>query len=292
VSQLELLSESRCFGGSQRRYRHQARELGCSMVFGVYLPPAALDGEAVPALYWLSGLTCTDENFSQKAGAQRRAAELGLALVMPDTSPRGAAVPGDPEGSWDFGHGAGFYVDASAAPWASHYRMHSYVVEELPRCVEAALPLNGRRSISGHSMGGHGALVAALRHPGRYRAVSAFAPIASPSRCPWGRKALGHLLGPEGDGWQKWDATGLLAAGRLAWGSAEACGAPLPILVDQGTADPFLDTQLHPQALAAAAAAAGQPLTLRLQEGYDHSYFCIASFIDDHLQHHARALQG
>ncbi|EDY38735.1 S-formylglutathione hydrolase [Cyanobium sp. PCC 7001] len=290
MSPLELLSDSRCFGGSQRRYRHQSRELACSMVFGVFLPPAALQGAQVPAVYWLSGLTCTDENMAQKAGAQRLAAELGLALVLPDTSPRGAAVPDDPDGGWDFGHGAGFYVDATEAPWSRHYRMHSYVVEELPRLVEAELPLTPRRSICGHSMGGHGALVAALRHPGRYGAVSAFAPIANPSACPWGQKAFTHLLGPDPATWQGWDAAALLRAGHRALGPDG--DTPLPILVDQGTADPFLQSQLHPEALREAAAAAGQPLELRLQEGYDHSYYGIASFIADHLAWHARALLG
>jgi S-formylglutathione hydrolase len=290
LTPLALLSDSRCFGGSQRRYRHISEELHCPMVFGVFLPPAALEGQRVPALYWLSGLTCTDENMAQKAGAQRLAADLGLALVLPDTSPRGAEVPGDPDGGWDFGHGAGFYVDATEAPWSRHYRMHTYVVEELPRLVEAELPITARRSICGHSMGGHGALVAALRHPGRYCAVSAFAPIANPGACPWGQKAFTHLLGPDPAAWQGWDATTLLRGGQRAIGPDGA--TPLPILVDQGTADPFLDSQLHPEALAAAASAAGQPLELRLQQGYDHSYFGIASFIADHLGRHARALKA
>lgn len=277
---LELLSENRCFGGIHRRYRHHSHTLKGAMVFAVFLPPAALAGARVPALWWLSGLTCSDENFMQKAGAQRRAAQLGLALVAPDTSPRGEHVPTDPEGGWDFGHGAGFYVDATQEPWRRHYRMHSYVVHELPQLLEAELPLNGRRGISGHSMGGHGALVCALRNPERYQSVSAFAPIANPSGCPWGQKALGHLLGPDPASWAAWDACRLLAAGHTT----------APLLVDQGTADPFLESQLHPQALAEAAAAAGQPLELRLQSGYDHSYFTVASFIDDHLEHHARAL--
>jgi S-formylglutathione hydrolase len=288
---LELLSENRCFGGLHRRYRHHSSQLNAAMVFAVFLPPQALAGERVPALWWLSGLTCTDENFMQKAGALRRAAQLGLALVAPDTSPRGEQVPSDPEGGWDFGHGAGFYVDACASPWSSHYRMHSYVVQELPELLERELSLNGRRGISGHSMGGHGALVCALRNPGRYQSVSAFAPIANPSGCPWGQKALGHLLGPDPRGWAAWDACRLLDGGHTL--QAPGPGRPLPLLlVDQGTADSFLETQLHPQALIEAAAAAGQPLELRLQPGYDHSYFFIASFIDDHLNHHARALVG
>lgn len=284
MTTLSLLSENRCFGGVHRRYRHRSEALACEMVVAVYLPPQALAGARVPALHWLSGLTCTDENVMQKAGAQRLAAELGLAIVAPDTSPRGEGVPGDPEGSWDFGLGAGFYVDATEAPWARHYRMHSYVVEELPALVEAELPLDGRRGISGHSMGGHGALVAALRHPGRYRSVSAFAPISHPSACPWGRKAFGHLLGPDEARWRAWDATALLQDG------AASGAAALPLLVDQGSADPFLAEQLLPERLEEAAAAAGHPLELRRRQGYDHSYFFIASFIDDHLRHHARAL--
>jgi S-formylglutathione hydrolase len=279
-SMLTLLSENRSFGGVHRRYRHHSAALNCEMTFAVYLPPQALSGARVPALHWLSGLTCTDENFMQKAGAHRLAAELGLALLAPDTSPRGPEVPGDPDGAWDFGHGAGFYLNATEAPWAAHYRMHDYVVDELPALVEAHLPLNGRRGISGHSMGGHGALICALRHPGRYRSASAFAPISHPSDCPWGRKAFGRYLGAEQTAWQEWDAVSLIGHG------AER----LPLLVDQGTEDPFLDTQLRPGALVEAAEAAGYPLTLRLQKGYDHSYFFIASFIDDHLRHHAAAL--
>jgi S-formylglutathione hydrolase len=280
---LTLLSENRCFGGAHRRYRHRSVALQVDMVLAVFLPPQALRGEEVPALYWLSGLTCTDENFMQKAGAQRHAAELGIALVAPDTSPRGEEVPGDPEGAWDFGHGAGFYLNASEAPWDRHYRMHDYVVMELPALLERALPLNDRRGISGHSMGGHGALVCALRNPGRYRSLSAFAPISHPAGCPWGEKAFGRYLGPDRSAWAEWDAS-LLIGGDLQ--------ERLPLLVDQGTADAFLDTQLRPQDLSAAAEAAGHPLNLRLQEGYDHSYFFIASFIDDHLRHHAAALLG
>jgi S-formylglutathione hydrolase len=285
---MELLTENRCFGGLNRRYRVRSEELAGDTVFAVFLPPEALEGLRVPALYWLSGLTCTDENFMQKAGAQRLAAELGLALVAPDTSPRGEAVPGDPEGSWDFGHGAGFYVDASQEPWSRHYRMQSYVSTELPELLEAQLPLDpARRGISGHSMGGHGALVTAIRHPGRYSSVSAFAPIANPSRCPWGRKAFSHLLGNDPQEWQAWDASALLAAGR---GPQGPDGQLLPMLVDQGSADGFLESQLHPQALEAAVAASGHPLRLRRQPDYDHSYYFVASFIDDHLRHHAASL--
>lgn len=273
------IASNRCFGGWHRRFRHRSAALGCDMVFAVYLPPQAENGR-VPALYWLSGLTCTDENFMQKAGAMRAAAQLGLAIVAPDTSPRGPDVPADPEGAWDFGLGAGFYVNATQPPWSRHYRMHDYVVRELPALVEATLPVSDRRGVSGHSMGGHGALICALRNPGRYRSVSAFAPIANPAAVPWGEKAFGRFFGSDTARWQEWDATALLA------GAAER----LPLLVDQGDADSFLESQLRPETLRRAAEAAGHPLTLRLQPGYDHSYFFIASFIDDHLRHHAAAL--
>lgn len=280
---LEILASQKSFGGWHKRIRHRSQALACDMVFAVYLPPQAeRPGARLPVLYWLSGLTCTDENFMQKAGAQRLAAELGLIIVAPDTSPRGAGVPGDPDGAWDFGHGAGFYLDATQAPWSRHYRMHDYVVQELPALVEAHFPACGRRAISGHSMGGHGALVCALRNPGRYRSVSAFAPISNPMQCPWGEKAFSRYLGADRAQWRQWDACALLAQ----------AGERLPLLVDQGEDDGFLAEQLRPAALQAAAAAAGHPLTLRLQPGYDHSYYFIASFIDDHLRHHARALAG
>ena len=279
---LEIISSNKSFGGWHNRYRHHSATLNCDMVFAVYLPPQAEQGKKLPVLYWLSGLTCTDENFMQKAGAQRLAAELGLVLVAPDTSPRGAEVPGDPDGAWDFGHGAGFYLNASEQPWAQHYRMHDYVVHELPALIEASFPVSDRRGISGHSMGGHGALVCALRNPGRYRSLSVFAPIANPSNCPWGEKAFSRYLGSDRDSWRQWDACALLATASKR----------LPILVDQGEADSFLAGQLKPEVLRAAAAAAGHPLTLRLQPGYDHSYYFIASFIDDHLRHHAAALNG
>ncbi|HEY8330968.1 MAG TPA: S-formylglutathione hydrolase [Pseudomonas sp.] len=279
---LEIISSNKSFGGWHNRYRHRSATLNCEMVFAVYLPPQAEPGAKLPVLYWLSGLTCTDENFMQKAGAQRLAAELGLVLVAPDTSPRGAEVPGDPDGAWDFGHGAGFYLNATEQPWAQHYRMHDYVVHELPALVEASFPVSDRRGISGHSMGGHGALVCALRNPGRYRSLSAFAPIGNPSSCPWGEKAFSRYLGSDRDSWRQWDACALLATASKR----------LPILVDQGEADSFLAIQLKPEVLRAAAAAVGHPLTLRLQPGYDHSYYFIASFIDDHLRHHAAALHG
>ncbi|MBN8455170.1 S-formylglutathione hydrolase [Accumulibacter sp.] len=277
---LEELAANRCHGGWHRRYRHHSPTVGCAMVFAVYLPPQA-ESRPVPALYWLSGLTCSDENFMQKAGAMRVAAELGLALVAPDTSPRGDDVPGDPQGCWDFGHGAGFYLNATELPWRQHYRMHDYVVHELPQLVEASLPIDDRRGISGHSMGGHGALVCALRNPGRYRSLSALAPICHPLASPWGEKAFANYLGVDRESWKEWDACELIAV----------ASERLPLLVDQGLADPFLTTQLLPELLQQACAAAGQPLTLRLQPGYDHSYYFIASFIDDHLRHHAAALR-
>ena len=279
---LENLACQKSFGGWHKRYRHYSSTLSCAMQFAVYLPPQAAQGAKLPVLYWLSGLTCTDENFMQKAGAQRLAAELGLIIVVPDTSPRGAAVPGDPDGAWDFGHGAGFYLNATQQPWAQHYQMHDYVVHELPALIEANFPVSNRRGISGHSMGGHGALVCALRNPGRYQSLSAFAPISNPMDCAWGEKAFSRFLGEDRSRWCEWDACALLAQ----------ASEKLPILVDQGDGDDFLANQLKPAALQAAAQAAGHPLTLRLQPGYDHSYYFIASFIDDHLRHHAQALNG
>ncbi|WAG77979.1 S-formylglutathione hydrolase [Metapseudomonas furukawaii] len=279
---LEIVSSNKSFGGWHKRYRHRSSTLNCDMVFAVYLPPQAEQGARLPVLYWLSGLTCTDENFMQKAGAQRLAAELGLIIVAPDTSPRGAEVPGDPDGAWDFGLGAGFYVNATQEPYARHYRMHDYVVHELPALIEENFPVSEKRGISGHSMGGHGALVCALRNPGRYQSTSAFAPISNPMTCPWGEKALGRYLGNDRSRWREWDACALLAE----------TNEKLPILVDQGDRDDFLVNQLKPEALQAAARSAGYPLTLRLQPGYDHSYYFIASFIDDHLRHHAEALSA
>lgn len=275
---LETVSENRCFDGWVRRYRHRSEVLDCDMVFGVYLPPQA-EREPVPVLYWLSGLTCTDENFMQKAGAQRAAAELGLAIVCPDTSPRGTDLPGEHE-SYDFGSGAGFYLNATQPPWDRHYRMYDYVRDELPALAEAELPVTAARSVSGHSMGGHGALICALKNPGRYRSVSAFAPVANPCDVPWGRKAFGNYLGDDEQRWREWDATHLI----------RGKGTKLPILVDQGEADNFLEEQLRPERLEAACQEAGVPLDLRRRPGYDHSYFFIATFIEDHLRHHARAL--
>lgn len=276
---MEMIEQAKMFGGWQRRYRHASASTGCDMMVSVYLPPQAERGP-VPVVYWLSGLTCTDQNFVTKAGAQRYAAELGLALVTPDTSPRGDSVADDPD--FDLGQGAGFYVNATREPWASHYRMYDYVVDELPR-VLAGLPLDLARSgICGHSMGGHGALVIALRNPGRYRAVSAFAPICAPTRCPWGEKAFSAYLGGAREEWREYDACELLA------GADER----LPLLVDQGDADGFLQEQLRPELLEQACARYSHPLTLRRQPGYDHSYYFIASFIGDHLRHHALALTG
>ncbi len=277
---IERLEHRACFGGWQDVYRHDSATLGCAMNVAVYLPPQAQGGARLPVLYWLSGLTCTEQNFIVKAGAQRYAAEHGVILVAPDTSPRGDGVP-DADG-YDLGQGAGFYVDAEALPWARHYRMHDYVANELPAWVEANFPAGGARAISGHSMGGHGALVIALKHPGRYRSVSAFSPIVAPTQVPWGEKAFAAYLGPDREAWKAWDAVELIAT------AAEK----LPILIDQGQADEFLDTQLRPWLLQAAAEAAGHPLLLRMQPGHDHSYYFIASFIGEHIAHHAAALKA
>ena len=275
-----LVSQSKCFGGTQSVYRHEARETRCAMRFGVFLPPQA-QTHRVPVLYWLSGLTCTEENFITKAGAQRVAAELGLAIIAPDTSPRGLNVPGEAD-SYDLGLGAGFYVDATQAPWSQGYRMYSYVTAELREVVASAFPVDpARTGIFGHSMGGHGALTIALKNPQLYKSVSAFAPIASPMRCPWGMKALTAYLGSDQNGWHDYDATALIE--KRGW-------AGPPILVDQGTQDQFLETQLMPELLAQACEHKGVRLDLRRQEGYDHSYYFIASFIEDHLRFHAAAL--
>ena len=277
---LDVIAQNRSFGGTQTIFRHQSSQTGTPMRFAAYVPPQAEHGK-VPVFWFLSGLTCTEENFTVKAGAQRVAAELGLMIVAPDTSPRGEGVPGDPDGSYDFGLGAGFYVDATVAPYAANYRMRSYIESELPALVAANLPADmGRQSISGHSMGGHGAITIALRNPGRFRAVSAFAPIASPIDCPWGQKALSGYLGSDKSAWRAYDSTALMDDGHR-----------MPaLLVDQGLADNFLVNQLKPELLEAACARAGIDLSLRRQEGYDHSYYFIASFIEDHLRYHAAAL--
>ncbi|MGE0621839.1 MAG: S-formylglutathione hydrolase [Pseudomonadales bacterium] len=278
---MEVVGENRIFGGIQGVYRHQSTATGTPMTFSVFVPPGS-PGERRPVLYWLSGLTCTEENFTVKAGAQRVAAELGIVVVAPDTSPRGEGVPDDPNGAWDFGLGAGFYVDATAAPWHRHYRMRTYVESELPALVASRFPVDpDRQAISGHSMGGHGALTVALRNPERFRSVSAFAPIASPMHCPWGEKALGGYLGPDRSTWRSYDACALIEDGARV----------RDILVDQGTDDTFLDTQLRPELLEAACRRAGIPLTLRRQPGYDHSYYFIASFIEDHLRWHGERLR-
>jgi S-formylglutathione hydrolase len=278
---IETISEQACFGGTQGFYRHRSVETGTDMRFAVYLPPQA-QSASVPVLWFLAGLTCTEENFIVKAGAQRVAAELGIALVAPDTSPRGADVPGDPENAYDFGLGAGFYVDATQAPWSTHYRMYSYVARELPGLLRGRFPLDlARQGISGHSMGGHGALTLALRNPGAYRSVSAFAPIVAPSTVPWGIKALGRYLGEDRSTWAAHDACELVRSGHRS---------PI-ILIDQGDADRFLAEQLRPELFEDACAAVGQPLLLRRQPGYDHSYYFIASFIEDHLRWHAQALK-
>jgi S-formylglutathione hydrolase len=278
---LELLSSNKSFAGWHKQYQHSSSVLNCAMRFAVYLPPQTSQGSKVPVLYWLSGLTCTDENFMQKAGAFRAAAELGIAIVAPDTSPRGEGVADAPDGAYDLGWGAGFYVNATQAPWAEHYRMYDYVLHELPELVEQNFPVTKQRAISGHSMGGHGALVLALNNPARFSSVSAFSPIANPVNCPWGQKAFSAYLGDNRDDWQAYDASELMAR-----------GGTVPALVDQGEADNFLTEQLKPGALQAAADNSGYPLTLRLQPGYDHSYYFIASFIAEHLQFHARHWAG
>ncbi|HEY8386730.1 MAG TPA: S-formylglutathione hydrolase [Porticoccaceae bacterium] len=277
---MERVGSNKCFGGWQQRYRHRSLVLDCDMVFSIYLPPQAEQGR-VPVLYWLSGLTCTDENFVTKAGAQQFAAQHGIAIVAPDTSPRGEGVPDDPDGAWDFGLGAGFYVNATQEPWSHHYRMYDYVANELPSLVEANFPVDAQRvAISGHSMGGHGALTIALKNPDRFKAVSAFAPICSPLNCPWGEKALSRYLGADRESWKQYDTCELVAVARER----------LPVLVDQGDKDDFLVEQLKPELLEAVAREVGYPMTIRMQPGYDHSYFFIASFIGEHLAFHARHL--
>ena len=277
---LELVSSAKSFGGQQNVYRHASRETRTDMVVGVYLPPQAEAEDPLPVLYYLSGLTCTHANVTDKGGFQRVCAELGLIFVAPDTSPRGPDVPDDP--GYDFGQGAGFYVDASEAPFAANYRMYSYITGELPSLLDEHLPIDpARQGITGHSMGGHGALTVALRNPGRYRSVSAFAPIVAPSQVPWGEKALGRYLGTDRAAWRKHDSVALIEDGhRLN-----------EILIDQGTSDNFLEEQLKPDLLETACRDAGIPLTLRMQHGYDHSYFFISTFMEDHLRWHAERLE-
>jgi S-formylglutathione hydrolase len=278
---METVSVTRAHGGTQHVVRHASRATGTDMTFSVFVPPQADDGAARPVVWYLSGLTCTHANVTEKGEYRRACAELGLVFVAPDTSPRGAEVPDEP--AYDFGQGAGFYVDATEPPFAAHYRMHAYVAEELPDVVAAAFPIDrSRQAIMGHSMGGHGALTIALRHPGRYRSVSALAPIVAPSQVPWGEKALARYLGPDRAAWRAHDAVGLIED-----------GARVPeILVDQGEADAFLAEQLRPELLDRACADAGIALQLRMQPGYDHSYYFISTFMADHLAWHAARLRG
>jgi S-formylglutathione hydrolase len=277
LTKIETIKE---FGGYLNRYQHQSDNCQCQMTFSVYLPPQAQQ-QKVPAVYWLSGLTCSDDNVRTKAGAQRYAAELGIALVMPDTSPRGDDVPDEPE-RYDLGQGAGFYVNATVEPWAQHYQMYDYVTRELPALVEAELPIiPGLKSITGHSMGGHGALICGLRESGAYRSVSAFSPICHPIICGWGEGCFGAYLGNDQKNWKQYDATELVKNGA----------EPIPMLIDQGTADEFLADQLHPKALLDACSERGFPIELRMQDGYDHSYHFISTFIGEHLAYHAKALQ-
>jgi S-formylglutathione hydrolase len=281
MERMERVEQHASFGGRQEVWVHTSARLGCDMKVAVYLPEPALRGQKCPVLYWLSGLTCSEQNFITKAGAQAHAAHHGFIVVACDTSPRGAAVADDP--AYDLGQGAGFYLNATQAPWASHYRMQDYVAEELPDLIERHFPTNHSRGIFGHSMGGHGALITALRHPGRYRSVSAFSPIVAPSQVPWGHKALTAYLGSDRASWSAWDAVELLRTPLVE---------RLPLLVDQGDADEFLSAQLQPERLQAACDATGHPLTLRLQPGHDHSYYFIATFLGDHFQHHAAYLRG
>lgn len=279
MTTIEIVSEQACFGGVQGFYRHDSTTCHGPMRFAVYQPPQAAQG-ACPVLYYLAGLTCTEETAAIKAGAQRLAAALGMVLVMPDTSPRDTAIEGA-TGDWEFGEGAGFYVDATQSPWSTRFRMHSYVVDELPALIAEHFPIDpSRRSIFGHSMGGHGALTMALKYPTRFRSVSAFAPIVAPSQVPWGRKALPRYLGPDERAWADYDACELVRRQIF----------PGTILIDQGEADKFLDGQLRPELFDQACAESGQALSLRRHPGYDHSYYFISSFIDDHLHHHAKAL--
>jgi S-formylglutathione hydrolase len=275
---IEQISSNKMFDGWNKQFKHTSSSLNCDMRFAIYLPPQANNSQKVPVLYWLSGLTCTDENFMHKAGAQRIAAELGIAIIAPDTSPRGDAVA-DSDG-YDIGKGAGFYVNATEKPWSDHYQMYDYVLNELPQLIEAHFPVNNIRSIAGHSMGGHGALVLALRNPTRFQSVSAFSPICNPVNSPWGKKALAAYLGNDTKNWEEYDAS-------LLMGQAKQF---VPALVDQGDADQFLQEQLQPDALVAAANSSGYPLQLKHHEGYDHSYFFIASFIEQHLRFHAKYL--
>jgi len=277
---MERISANRMFNGIHEVWRHSSQACACTMQFSIYLPPQA-QHQRVPALYWLSGLTCTHENFTTKAGAQRVAAELGIALIIPDTSPRGLNLPGEDD-SYDFGSSAGFYLNATQAPWAGHYNMYDYIVAELPRLIDANFPVDGKRvAISGHSMGGHGALTIALKNPEKYRSVSAFSPIVAPTQVPWGQKALRGYLGENQETWREYDATELVKTMQLRG----------EILIDQGDADQFLDEQLRPWLLVDTCKTVGQAVRLRMQPGYDHSYYFVATFIEEHLRFHAAALE-
>ncbi|EAT10772.1 S-formylglutathione hydrolase [Bermanella marisrubri] len=276
---LDILSSAKVFDGWHKQYRHQSTSTRCEMRFAIFLPPQTATGEKVPVLYWLSGLTCTEENFMQKAGAFAEAAKLGIAIVAPDTSPRGEMVADDAEGSYDFGLGAGFYVNATQAPFDQHYQMYDYVVSELPNLIEEHFPVTDQRAISGHSMGGHGSLMIALRNSERYSSASAFSPIANPINCPWGQKAFKGYLGDNESDWTQYDSSELMKRSE---------NKQLPMLVDQGDADNFLDEQLRPQTLVDAAELSQYPLTLRMQPGYDHSYYFISTFISEHLRFHSR----
>ena len=276
---IEMIASNKSFGGWHKQYRHTSQTLNCEMRFAIYLPPQATGDKKLPVLYWLSGLTCTDENFMQKAGAQRMAAELGIAIVAADTSPRGAGVADDE--AYDLGQGAGFYVNATQAPWSHHYKMYDYIVHELPVLIEENFPVTDKRAIAGHSMGGHGALTIALRNPEQYCSVSAFSPISNPMNCPWGQKAFTAYLGEDRDAWRDYDASELM----------RATPALVPAKVDQGAADDFLTEQLKPESLQASAVSNDYPLELNIHEGYDHSYYFIAAFIEEHLRFHAAYLQ-
>ncbi|MHC0467649.1 S-formylglutathione hydrolase [Citrobacter sp. EBS8] len=276
---MEMLEEHRCFEGWQQRWRHDSATLNCAMTFSIFLPPPR-ENTPPPVLYWLSGLTCNDENFTTKAGAQRVAAELGIVLVMPDTSPRGDQVANDD--GYDLGQGAGFYLNATQQPWASHFRMYDYLRDELPALIQSQFNVSDRCAISGHSMGGHGALIMALKNPGKYTSISAFAPIVNPCRVPWGDKAFSAYLGEDKSLWAEWDSCALMLASRPE--------DAIPTLIDQGDNDQFLADQLQPAVLAETARQTAWPMTLRIQPGYDHSYYFIASFIEDHLRFHAQYL--
>jgi S-formylglutathione hydrolase len=279
---MEQIDAHKSFGGKQLRFRHLSDVLNCEMTFSIYLPPQA-EQYSVPALYWLSGLTCTDENFMIKAGAQQYAAKYGIAIIAPDTSPRGEGVPDDPEGAYDVGLGAGFYVNATESPWCQHYHMYDYVVSELPALINSKLPIDGKKiSISGHSMGGHGALTIALRNPRQYKSASAFAPICSPINCPWGNKALSLYLGDDQEAWRQYDSTELI--------KSSAPFQYLPVLIDQGDQDDFLQEQLKTELLEGTCQSEDHPMTIRIQPGYDHSYYFIASFIGEHIKFHAQYL--